>query len=203
MIPYIIVGVVAYLLGCIHPSYLLCRIIKNTDIREQGSKNSGTSNATMVLGLKYGVLTAIVDVLKGSFAVWIAGWLYGTINPSLLYFAGFCAILGHMFPFYMKFKGGKGLATLMGIAIPLHFYMVLVMFIFLVAVTVVTDYIVLGTGCACIIFFVWTFVLYGFAPATLLAAVIAFGILYKHRINFVRIRNKEEFKVSQAFKKEK
>ena len=132
MIPYIIVGVSSYLLGCIHPSYLLCKTIKKTDIREQGSKNSGTSNATIVLGLKYGVLTAVIDVLKGTFAVLIAGWLYGTANSTLLYFAGFCAILGHMFPFYMKFKGGKGLATLMGIAISLHFFMALVMFAFLV-----------------------------------------------------------------------
>lgn len=200
IIQYLITGLIAYLLGTIHPSYYLCKKIKKIDIREHGSKNAGTSNVTMLMGWKLGVLTAVIDVLKGFFAVLIAIWIYGYI-PSLVYFAALCAVYGHMFPFYMNFKGGKGTATVMGAMIGINFWLTLVLFIVLVCVTILTDYIVIGTACICIGFFAYTFIKYGLDLPSLFAFIIIFSILFKHRNNFVRLYRKEEFKVSAAFKK--
>lgn len=202
MIQYLVAALVAYLLGSIHPSYYLGKRVKHVDIREHGSKNAGTSNVTLLMGWKYGVLTAVIDVLKGMFAVLIVIWIYGYI-PSLVYFASLSAVFGHMFPFYMNFRGGKGTATVMGAMIAVNFWLTVVMFIVLVSVTLLSDYIVIGTACVCAGFFAYTFIKYGFDLPSLFALVIIFSILFKHRLNFVRIYKKQEFKVSAAFKKKK
>ncbi len=199
---YVIAALISYLLGTIHPSYLLAKRLKKIDIRECGSKNAGTSNATIVLGLKFGILTALIDVLKGTFAVLITGWIFGTDNTLLLYVSGLFAVLGHMFPFYMKGRGGKGLATIMGVAIALNFYLAVAMFAVLVLGTALTDYIVVGTVAVCIVFAVHAIATYGFTYphliVTLVACLISFGILYKHRVNYGRIYRKEEIKVSTS-----
>ncbi len=204
MLPYAATSVLAYLLGVIHPSYYFCKRIKNTDIRECGSKNSGTSNATIVLGWKYGVLTAVIDVLKGMFAVYFAIWIFGSqAGEGLRFWAAFVAILGHIFPFYMGFRGGKGLATLMGAITALNFWLAVCLFLVLVIVTFISDYIVIGTACVCIGFFGYTLVKYGFTLPTLFALLITGLILFKHRVNFVRIAKKEEIRFSSTLKKKK
>lgn len=200
MFQYLAAAVAGYLLGTISPSYFLAKKVKKVDIREHGSKNAGTSNVTMLLGWKYGVLTAVIDVLKGMFAVYIIIWIYGYI-PALVYFTAMCAVFGHMFPFYMGFRGGKGTATVMGAMIAINFWLTVVMFILLVSVTILSDYIVVATACVCVGFFAYTFIKYGFGLPSLFAFIIIFAILFKHRLNFVRIYKKQEFKVSATFKK--
>ena len=104
-----------YLIGSISPAYFLGRILKKIDIREHGTKNAGTMNVYHLLGLGPAVVTAIFDVSKGLLAMFLA-WLLGA-PPLLIHLTGFAAILGHAFPFYLRFRGGRGVATATAIMI--------------------------------------------------------------------------------------
>lgn len=200
MISYLVMAVTGYGLGCLHPSYYFTKRLLNADIREHGSHNCGTSNATIVLGWKYGVFTAVIDVLKGTFTVLIARWLFGSTDIALLYFSALAAILGHMYPFYLKFKGGKGLATLMGTCIALNFWLTVILFVLLVAVTLLSDYIVIGTAVVCFVFAGYTIYQFGISLASLFALLMAGWILVKHRINYKRILHKTEIRFSSTVK---
>lgn len=103
----------SYLLGSINPAYILGRIIKKIDIRKQGTKNAGTVNAFSVLGLGPGLATVTFDLSKGLLAMLAAYLLDG--SPLLMHLAGCSAIIGHIFPFYLRFRGGQGVATAVGL----------------------------------------------------------------------------------------
>lgn len=200
MIPYFVMALIGYLLGCLHPSYFFAKRVLNTDIREHGSQNCGTSNATIVLGWKYGVYTGLIDILKGTLTVLIARWLFGSEQQALLYFSMLAVVLGHKYPFYLGFKGGKGLATLMGACIALNFYLTLVMFVLLVLVTVLSDYIVIGTAAVCIVFAGYTCYRFGISPVSAIAVIIAVWVMVKHRVNYRRILHKTEIRFSSTVK---
>ncbi|UCC18536.1 MAG: glycerol-3-phosphate acyltransferase [Promethearchaeota archaeon] len=104
--------IIAYLLGAILPAFLFGKL-KGIDVREEGSKNPGTANAFRVLGLPYAIPTAIYDTLKGLLAILIAFSL--EVNPIFMQICGIVAIVGHVFPFYLKFHGGEGNATATGL----------------------------------------------------------------------------------------
>lgn len=103
---------IGYLLGTVNPGYILGKL-KGIDIREEGTGNAGTSNVHIVLGFKYGLLTAIYDTLKGIIAIFIA--LAIGADFVFAHICGLTAIVGHIFPFYMQFKGGQGIATASGL----------------------------------------------------------------------------------------
>ena len=102
---------IGYAFGSIQPAYILSKIVGKIDIREHGSGNAGASNITAIMGWKYGFLVGLVDILKGVFAVLVVKWIY-PFSPDLAFLSGIMAIIGHIFPFYMKFRGGKGVAAL-------------------------------------------------------------------------------------------
>ncbi|MFQ6617797.1 MAG: glycerol-3-phosphate acyltransferase, partial [Fidelibacterota bacterium] len=104
--------IVGYLIGSISPSYILGKKLKGIDIREYGTKNAGTMNAYQVLGFSPAALTGMVDVFKGLFAMAIS--FYMGAPSVIIHLTGIAAILGHDFPFYMKFKGGQGVGTAVG-----------------------------------------------------------------------------------------
>ena len=109
---------IGYLCGLFQTSYIIGRIHK-TDIREHGSGNAGTTNALRTFGKKAGAMTLLGDLLKCMIAIWIVrvvfGKTYGDILPLLSLYAGAGCILGHNFPFYLNFKGGKGVAASVGV----------------------------------------------------------------------------------------
>jgi len=105
--------VIGYLLGSVSPSYFLGKILKGIDIREHGTKNAGTTNTKRVLGIGPAVIVAIYDLAKGLLAMWLAHLL--GVSSIIMYGAGFAAVLGHIFPFYLQFRGGQGVATAIGI----------------------------------------------------------------------------------------
>ncbi len=105
---------VGYILGNIQTSYILAKLVRQTDIREKGSGNAGASNAVMVLGWWAGVITFLVDVLKGFAAVTVIARLFPD-NGDLAILAGAFSIIGHIFPVLLQFKGGKGIATIIGV----------------------------------------------------------------------------------------
>lgn len=182
---YALIVICAYLLGSSSMSFYIAKL-KGIDIREKGSKNLGASNAMLVLGWKYGILVGAHDIAKAALAVILAECLFPEL-PYIGAVAGVASVLGHIFPFYLKFKGGKGFASYIGMTIALNWKLALVILLLIVLAILITDYIVVGTTLTITV--VPTFL--GIAsrswilPAILLVATIV--IIYKHRINYVRI----------------
>jgi glycerol-3-phosphate acyltransferase PlsY len=113
MTVYILPIIIGYLLGSVSPSYILGRALKNVDIRNVGEENAGTTNTYRVLGLYPAIITAIYDLTKGLLAMMIA-YLLNAPEP-IWYLAGLSAVVGHVFPFYLNFRGGQGVATSTGL----------------------------------------------------------------------------------------
>lgn len=183
-----------YLLGCINLSYLISKM-KGFDIRNFGSRNAGASNVVILMGKKAGVIVALIDILKAYMAVKISAGLF----PEF-YLAGVIAatsvILGHIFPFYMGFRGGKGFASLGGAILALDYRMFIVLLLVAVFVAFVTDYICFAPMSVALIFPA----AYGVANHSYAFAVIlyisAIFIWYRHLGNLKRIKNGTELKFS-------
>ena len=192
---------IGYLLGCIQSAFLLGRLVGRIDIRDHGSGNAGASNITSTLGLQYGVIVGLVDVLKGFFAVQVVKWIYPG-SPELAYLAGLMAIVGHIFPFYMKFRGGKGVAALIGMMFGVNWRLGM-LFLLLVAVPAfITDYIVAGSFTTFIALPVVTY-FGGYPISSVLFSLVLTGLcFYLHRGNIKRILAGEELKIRAViFKK--
>ncbi|MBT3322270.1 MAG: glycerol-3-phosphate 1-O-acyltransferase PlsY [Anaerolineae bacterium] len=196
----IIAILLGYAFGCIQPSYFLSKTIRKTDIREHGSGNAGASNTTAIMGWKYGIIVALIDILKGFFALSLIKWIYPD-SPNLAYLAGIMAIVGHIFPFYMRFQGGKGLATLIGMAFGINWKLGMIFGSLVIFPALITDYIVAGSFSAFIALPIATYLLeypiFLVGIATLLLGLI----VYLHRANIQRIFKKEELKVSTVIKR--
>lgn len=187
---YIFAILLGYLLGCSSMSYYLARL-NGVDIRSKGSKNLGASNAMMLMGWKAGILVGIHDIGKAALAVILANILFPGL-PHIGAVSGVACVWGHIFPFYLRFKGGKGFASFLGMALAINWKFTLVLLVVVVIVTLVTDYIVVGTVTSILSFPTYmgivsqSYVL----PLIILAASIL--IIYKHRENLVRIYNGTE-----------
>lgn len=198
---YLISVLIGYAFGCIQSAFIISRTLGNMDIREHGSGNAGASNITAIMGLKFGFLVGLIDILKGLLAVLAVKLIYPD-NPDLAYLAGIMAILGHIFPFYMKFRGGKGVATLVGMMFGINWKLG-VLFALLVAIpALLTDYIVVGSFATFTALPVVTY-LSGY-PTVFLIIALGLTILcfHLHRGNIQRIMKKEETKISSVFLKE-
>jgi len=180
----------SYLIGSSSMSWYLSKI-KKVNMRAGGSGNLGASNAVALMGWKAGILVGIHDIGKSILAVLLAQMLFpGVAHIGAV--AGVSSVLGHIFPFYLKFKGGKGFASYLGMTIALNWKLALVILLIVVLVTLITDYIVVGTVTTVIS--VPTYL--GIANHSwILAAILGVAtvvILYKHRENYVRIYNGTE-----------
>ncbi len=196
---YGIAAVLGYLLGCSNMAYYLAKW-KKADLRAGGSGNLGASNAVVLLGWRAGVLTAVHDIGKSVLAVLLARWLF----PELEYAAaaaGVASVLGHIFPFYLKFRGGKGFASYFGMTLALNWKLALCVGIAIVVVTIVTDYIVCGTVTTIVSVPVYMFVTRGWLLALILLVATAV-IFWKHRENFPRMLNGTELGLRSALKGE-
>lgn len=197
---YVLVIICAYLLGSSSMSFYIAKL-KGVDIQKKGSKNLGASNAMIVLGWKYGILVGIHDIAKSAIAVLLAVSLFPNL-PYIGAVAGVASVLGHIFPFYLKFKGGKGFASYLGMTFALNWKLALVICLIIVLATLITDYIVIGTTLTITI--VPTFfgiVTHGFIfPAILIIATIV--IIYKHRHNYVAIWKGTEIGLRSAHRGE-
>ncbi|MBU1998843.1 MAG: glycerol-3-phosphate 1-O-acyltransferase PlsY [Candidatus Omnitrophica bacterium] len=124
MLWIIIAATISYLAGSIPTAYIFGRLLKGIDIRKHGSGNVGATNALRILGKKVGFLVLLLDILKGFLpvfliAIYIAPQIYLMSNETILLIAGICCICGHNWPVFLKFKGGKGIATTLGVLIAL------------------------------------------------------------------------------------
>ena len=194
---YIAAALTAYLIGSISPALIISKIRKK-DLRSKGTGNLGASNTTILIGAKWGVLVAILDILKAYIPVTVSILLFPEYD-LLPYVVAACVISGHIFPFYLKFSGGKGFATYMGAILGLSLNSFLIIgFFFLVAIFE-TDYIVIGTMWVVCSFPVSLLLFKGDIRYALVMGLVSAVIIFKHRANLVRIRNKEEIGLSAAF----
>ena len=195
---YVIVVLLSYLIGCSSMALYLSRM-KKTDVRQAGSGNLGTSNAVLLLGWRAGILVGLHDIGKAFLAVHLAQWLFPLL-PHAGVVAGVACVLGHIFPFYLRFKGGKGFASYLGMTLALNWKFALIILIAVVVLTLLTDYIVVGTFTTVV-----SVPLYlGIARHSLLLAMIlciaTAVILFKHRENLVRICRGTEIGLRSAIR---
>jgi len=196
---YFFLILMGYLLGCSNMAYYLAKR-KNADLRSGGSGNLGASNAVVLLGWQAGILTALHDIGKASLAVLLARWLF----PALEYgeaAAGVACVLGHIFPFWLKFKGGKGFASYFGMTLALNWRLALVIAAAVIAITIITDYIVCGTLTTIVSVPLYIGFTHSWITALILCTATAV-ILYKHRENFPRMLNGTELGLRSAMKGE-
>ena len=193
---YILAILFGYFLGCSSMSFYLSKW-KKVDIRSHGSKNLGASNAMILMGWKAGILVALHDIGKAALAVILAQIIFPNV-ANIGAVAGVAAVFGHIFPFYLKFKGGKGFASYMGMTLALNWRLALILIVVVALITLITDYIVIGTFTT--IASVPTYM--GFANHSyVLALILIVGtavILYKHRENIVKLKNGTEIGLRSA-----
>ena len=198
---YFIASLLGYLLGCSNLAYYISRASKK-DIRQSGTGNLGASNATVLFGWKAGVLVAVHDIGKAVLAVILAKALFPDLENAGAA-AGVAAVLGHIFPFYLKFKGGKGTASFLGLTLALNWRLALAVIAILVLATILTDYIVIGTFSAIVTVPVYVGF---FAHNLMLMAIISiasFAIFWKHRENIGRMLRKEEIGLRSTIRGDK
>ena len=194
---YVMAILGAYLLGCSNMAVYLAKR-KRVNL-SGGSGNPGKSNATLLMGWRAGAIVGIHDIGKGVLAVLLAELLFPDL-ACIGAVAGVACVLGHIFPVFMKFRGGKGFASYLGMTLALNWKFALIILAVVVVVTLITDYIVVGT----VTTVVSVPVAMGFLRhSVLLVAILCVAtavILYKHRENYVRIWNRTEIGLSSAFK---
>lgn len=202
----IITIIIGYLLGCFQTSYFIGKIFKNVDIRDLGNGNAGASNTTLTLGWKYGIFVAIMDILKAIISIIIVTYFFeDQISNSFLlflkYLNGFFVIMGHNYPFYLGFKGGKGTASLIGMLLAIDFRLGLMGILSIVIVTLITDYIAIGTIALVLSFTFGTIYFQYDRGCIIVALVITVLSIYKHLPNIRRIIAGTEKGLRGALKK--
>ena len=191
---------IGYIIGCINPAYIISKI-KGFDIRERGSGNAGASNAMMTMGKKAGAAIAVLDILKAVFAVLIAVKLFPQVRLAKI-IAGCCCILGHIFPVFMKFHGGKGLACLAGFILGYDSRLFLILLICEVIFALVFDYICVIPLSGSVVFTLIYAFTTGDPVGTVILSAVSIVILCKHIENLKRIHNGTEAHISFMWKKD-
>ena len=212
MIVYIIMAIIAYLIGSVNFSIIFSKRFAGFDVREKGSGNAGTTNMLRSVGKKAAVITLICDILKGVVSIGIA-ILLGNIpdlNKELLVqIAGVSVILGHTFPIFFGFKGGKGVATSLGVLLLSNWQIGLICLVFALVLMILTRMVSVGSCAAAVLFPVLTlFINEHYTVLTegksgnvyfIYSVILAVIVLFNHRSNIKRILNGTENKVN--FKK--
>ncbi len=188
---FLIASLIGYLFGMLPTAYLLGRAVRGIDIREHGSGNVGASNATIVLGWRYGVITAVADAFKAFLAMELVAGLFPA-QPAVAYVAGIAAIIGHIFPAVLRFRGGKGVAALVGLLFGLDWRFGLGAVLFIALLTWLLNYIVFPS-LALFTFLPFLTHWTGYLRLCVVMAVLVMGVAYyKHAINIRRLLSGEE-----------
>ena len=207
---------IGYLFGLFQTGYLYGKS-QGIDIRSEGSGNAGTTNSLRVLGIKAGLITFAGDLCKAILAVLLVKVLFRNAYPDavkiLELYAGFGAVLGHNFPFYLKFKGGKGIAVTAGMILSTDIRIAAVCLIVFIVIVAVTRYVSLGSLVISVLFLVGLVVdgqmgMFGMAQKYLfemygIGALFVLSAFIRHRANIGRLRKGTESKISFSKKKNK
>ena len=215
MVVYIIMLLIAYAIGSVNFSVILSKKIAGFDVREKGSGNAGTTNMLRSVGKGAAAITLICDVLKGVVAIVIAmilGNIIKDVNRELLVqIAGVAVVIGHTFPIFFGFKGGKGVATSLGILLMSNWQIGLICLVFALVLMILTRMVSLGSCAAAVLFPILTlFINENYTILTegksgsayfVYSVILAIIVLFNHRSNIKRILNGTENKVSFKGKK--
>jgi glycerol-3-phosphate acyltransferase PlsY len=191
----LIIIILAYLIGSIPFGLILSKVFGKKDIRKSGSGNIGATNVYRVMGKTLGALTLVLDILKGAlFVILVEGFTHSEIWAGL---AGFAAFLGHLYPIYLRFRGGKGVATSLGIFLFLAPYALLVDIVIFLLVVYQTRYVSLGSIIAAALLPVILFVFSCSYVYVILAVIMGGLIVLRHRENIQRLRQGTENKIGE------
>ena len=207
MVAYIVVAILSYLIGSINFSIIISKKVAGFDVREKGSGNAGTTNMLRTVGKKAALITLVCDILKGVISILLA-LLIGKIakeanNSILVQIAGILVIIGHTFPIFFKFKGGKGVATAVGVLLTTNWQIGLICLIFGLVLIALNRMVSLGSITAAILFpilvlFIKTnYIVEG--NYFIYSLIIAVMVVFNHRENVKRLLSGTENKLS--FKK--
>lgn len=219
-VKFIIIAVISYLIGSLNFSILLSRKIGKKDIREMGSGNAGATNMFRSYGKKLGALTMLADILKAIVAIVIAMAIIGNDEVSqfpyiIKSFAGFFCVIGHLYPVFFNFKGGKGVATCAGMILILDWRVFLIELAVFILCLLIFKMVSLGSVVMAFLYPFLTYFLYHSNAnavsgqdkeriiVTIVAALFGVIVIYKHKSNIVRICQNKENKMDFAkiFKK--
>lgn len=209
MVVYIIMAIVAYCIGSVNFSVIFSKKFAGFDVREKGSGNAGTTNMLRSVGKKAAAITLVCDILKGVVAIGIA-ILLGNIpdmnKELLIQIAGVAVILGHTFPVFFGFKGGKGVATSLGVLLLSNWQIGLICLVFALVLMILTRMVSVGSCAAAVLFPILTlFINDHYTVLTegksgnvyfIYSVILAVIVLFNHRSNIKRILNGTENKVS-------
>ena len=200
---YVLVGLVAYLIGSVSFAIIFSKKFAGFDVREKGSKNAGSTNVLRTVGKKAAALTLICDILKGVLAVLLA-ILAAKIWPeadveALKYLAGLMAIIGHTIPVYYGFKGGKGVATSLGVLLIVNPQIGGICFVFALIIMIATRWVSLGSILAATLFPILTIFMTDNLVIKVISVIIGLLVIFNHRTNIKRLKEGTENKIS--FKK--
>lgn len=187
---YLLVIISSYIIGSSSMTLYLS-LLKGIDIRTNGTGNLGASNAVVVMGWKAGILVAAHDIGKAALCVWAAEKVF-PMDPIVGAIAGISCVIGHMFPFYLKFKGGKGLASYIGMTLALNWKFGLCVILAVILITIITDYIVLGAMTTITVVPTYVAITQQNLILVMILLVGTACMVYKHRENFVRLKNGTE-----------
>lgn len=195
---YLYCSLIGYCIGAFSPAYLIGKK-KGVDIRAKGSGNAGASNVLILFGKAAGFLCAILDIAKTWFAAWLAKRLFPFFDHSFAITATAC-ILGHIFPFYMGFRGGKGLACLGGAILFYDGKVFLILLAVALLVVIITNYICFVPITVSVLFPVIYGIMKKDAVGAVVLGIVAVVIFCKHRENLERIRKGTELHLSFLWK---
>lgn len=195
---------IGYGFGCLQFAYILGHLLKGIDIRKYGSGNSGTTNAIRVLGTKIGITTLVLDIIKAVVALVIIALIWGYNQKQLLLWGGIGVVLGHNYPFYMQFKGGKGVAATIGIFLTADIRLLVLAGVPALILLATTKYMSLASLTYMLLLVVMAAIFYIGTPIGIevLALVVILSIsgFWRHRANIKRLLRGEEVKMGQKVK---
>ncbi len=198
---YIVATIIGYLFGCVNMANILSKS-RGIDIKSVGSNNAGASNVFISVGKSFGVAVGVFDILKAFCAAQLIELLLPNVSEAAL-IAGAMAVVGHIFPFWMKFSGGKGLAPFIGTVLFVDWKIFIVFAVIIAAVTLITKYIAIGT--LIIIFFMPIYLViskYSFT-SVLIFVLLFILMLFKHTDNIKRLIRGEEIGLDGKTRKDK
>ena len=197
---YLLSAVMGYLVGTVNPAFILAKL-HGFAIRENGSRNAGASNALLLFGKARGVLCAVFDIAKAAFIIWLTGLIFAPANTFAV--TATACILGHIFPFYMRFKGGKGLACIGGMILAYDIRVFGIMLAAELVIVLTTKYICFVPITASVAFPVVYGVMDRDLYGALLLVVVTVVVFCKHLINLKRIRVGREARISYLWSRDK
>ncbi len=208
MASYIIIAIIAYAIGSINFSVIFSRKFAGFDVREKGSGNAGSTNMLRTVGKKAALITLLCDILKGVVSIGIAiliGNIVENVDKALLVqIAGVCVVIGHTYPIFFEFRGGKGVATSLGILLLINWQIGLICLVFALVIMVLTKMVSAGSVLAAILYPILTLFIgkeFYIVPGNYLifSVIMALIVAFNHRENIKRLLNGTESKIS--FKK--